>query len=100
MQLSRAAGLDKAQMSRVVKSLTERGLVVRDLSSQGGRAVELNLTRRGQQTYAGLIAAAAERDRALRAVLTDAEQTTLDAMLSKLAAAARGLIEAEAEKDV
>lgn len=100
MQLSRAAGLDKAQMSRVVKSLTEHGLVVRDLSSQGGRAVELNLTRRGQQTYAGLIAAAAERDRALRAVLTDAEQTTLDAMLSKLAAAARGLIEAEAEKDV
>ena len=43
MQLSRAAALDKAQMSRVVTSLTARGLVRRATSSLGGRAVELSL---------------------------------------------------------
>ncbi len=101
IQLSRAAGLDKAQMSRVISSLVKRRLVVRAVSPQGGRAIELSLTRRGRQTYAGLIAAAAERDRAFRAVLTDREQASLDAMLSKLAATALTLIRAEtADEDL
>jgi DNA-binding MarR family transcriptional regulator len=92
IQLSRAAGLDKAQMSRVVASLTRRGLVRRKASAQGGRAIELSLTRCGAELHTGLIAAAAERDRVFRAALTARERETLDTLLSKLTAAARQLI--------
>lgn len=96
MQLSRAAGLDKAQMSRVVTSLIERGLIVREASSRGGRSVELGLTPSGRETYAGLIAAASERDRAFRAALEPGELAVLEAALDKLADQARRFIEAEA----
>jgi DNA-binding MarR family transcriptional regulator len=96
MQLSRAAGLDKAQMSRVVASLTGRGLVLRQESSEGGRSIELSLTEHGRETYAGLIAAAAERDRLFRTALEPDELTMLNTLLSKLSDKARDLIAAEA----
>jgi len=95
IQLSRAAGLDKAQMSRVVASLTRRGLVLRELSPHSRSAVALSLTRRGREIYAGLIAAAAERDQAFRAALTPEELAALESALDKLAAQARRLIHAE-----
>jgi DNA-binding MarR family transcriptional regulator len=96
IQLSRAAGLDKAQMSRVVTSLIGRGLVLRALSPNGGRAVELSLTAAGRRTYTGLIAAAAERDEAFRAALSPEELAVLEAGLDKLAETARRFIRAEA----
>ncbi len=96
MQLARAAGLDKAQMSRVVASLIERDLVVRDTAPQRGRAVELSLSPSGRETYSGLIAAASERDRAFRSALEPHELATLDAALGKLADQARRFIAVEA----
>ncbi len=95
IQLSRAAGLDKAQMSRVVASLTRRGLVLRELSPHSRSAVALSLTRRGREIYAGLIDAAAERDQAFRAALTPEELAALESALDKLAAQARRFIQAE-----
>lgn len=99
IQLSRAAGLDKAQMSRVVTSLTDRKLVLRELSPHGGRAIELSLTKTGRETYLGLITAAAERDRAFRAALSPDELATLELALEKLADAARIFIKAESALD-
>lgn len=96
MQLSRAAGLDKAQMSRVVASLTSRGLVLRQESSERGRSIELSLTTLGREIYDGLIAAAAERDKLFRAALEPEELAMLDALLRKLSDKARALIAAEA----
>ncbi len=95
IQLSRAAGLDKAQMSRVVASLFGRGLVRREAAVGGGRAVALSLTPAGSEVYHGLIAAAAERDRAFRALFAPAELEMLDAALDRLARQARLFIEAE-----
>ena len=95
IQLSRAAGLDKAQMSRVVASLTERGLVLRQLSPQGRRTIALSLTAQGRTLYAGLIAAAAERDRAFRASLTPGQLDALETALAMLADQARSFIAAE-----
>ncbi len=95
MQLARAAGLDKAQMSRVVSSLVGRDLVVRDGT---GRAARLALTPSGQALYAGLIAAADERDRAFRATLSAAELSVLDSVLAKLVVQARRFIDAEADE--
>ncbi len=43
-RLARRAGLDKAQMSRVVAKLTERGLLSRELGP--GRTTQLSLTRK------------------------------------------------------
>lgn len=95
VELSRAAGLDKAQMSRIVTALIARGLVLRATTSRRGRAVELSLTRAGGDVYAGLIAEAEERDKAFRAALSPKELALLQSMLDKLAAQAKAFIRAE-----
>ena len=95
MQLARAAGLDKAQISRVVSSLVERGLVLRTVGEGQGRPVRLSLTEAGQALFSGLIAAAGERDRAFRAALSAAELAVLDTVLAKLVHQAQAFIEAE-----
>ena len=89
MQLARAAALDKAQMSRVVTSLVSRGYVQRE----AGRTGALSLTEAGCTLYAGLIGAAAERDRAFRGALEPEELRVLDRALEKLAEQARWFIE-------
>lgn len=95
MQLARAAGLDKAQISRVVSSLVARDLVVREAAPGRARSVRLGLTPSGRALHRGLIAAAGERDRAFRAALSTEELATLETLLDKLVDRARALIEAE-----
>jgi DNA-binding MarR family transcriptional regulator len=97
--LARAAGLDKAQMSRVVAGLIQRGLILRRMSLRGGRMVALTLTKAGARIYEGLIAAAAERDAMFRACLTPAELAALETALGKLAAEARRAMHGEPDQD-
>jgi DNA-binding MarR family transcriptional regulator len=82
-RLARRAGLDKAQMSRVVSRLTERGLVNRTAGS--GRSSQLALTEAGTGVYRGLITAANERDEEFLEVLSADEAATLRRALDKLA---------------
>lgn len=93
-ELARAAGLDKAQMSRAVSALIARELVQKRPSEAGGRATSLTLSRRGRALYGDLIAAAAERDRAFRACLSDEEQAVLHSALRKLQSVALALARA------
>ncbi len=93
-QLARAAGLDKAQMSRAVSALTARELIQKRRSEAGGRATSLTLSRRGRALYGDLIAAAAERDRAFRACLNTEEQAVLETALQKLQSLALALTRA------
>jgi DNA-binding MarR family transcriptional regulator len=93
-ELAREAGLDKGQISRVISGLADRGLVLRELASEGGRTVRLTLTRKGQTLYRGLIAAAADRNAAFLACLTPEEQLHLDSALEKLATLARSMRQA------
>lgn len=93
-ELARAAGLDKAQMSRAVSALIGRGLVLKRLSEAGGRATSLSLSRRGLALYDDLITAAAERDLAFRACLNDEEHAVLQAALQKLRSVALALARA------
>jgi DNA-binding MarR family transcriptional regulator len=88
-KLARMAGLDKAQMSRVVAKLAERGLVAREPGS--GRTIHLSLTRKGSSLYRGLIAAANERNRAFLVTLTEEEREVLESALDKLGTVARAL---------
>lgn len=82
-RLARRAGLDKAQMSRVVSRLTERGLVNRTAGS--GRTSQLALTEDGTRVYRGLITAANERDASFLEILSPDEADALLRALDKLA---------------
>ncbi|MFE0023427.1 MarR family winged helix-turn-helix transcriptional regulator [Amycolatopsis sp. NPDC059021] len=88
-KLAARAGLDKAQMSRVVAKLDERGLLVRE--SGAGRSTRLSLSRRGKSLYQGLIEAANERNEAFLVCLTPAEREALDSALDKLGKLAKVL---------
>jgi hypothetical protein len=94
-ELSRHAGLDKSQMSRVVAGLSKRALVLRGPDSADGRGVRLTLSRAGTNLYEGLIASANRRNDAFAAVLSVTERDQLDNMLERLADKARELIHAE-----
>jgi DNA-binding MarR family transcriptional regulator len=95
-RLARRAGLDKAQMSRVVARLTERELVSRTAGS--GRTSQLALTERGTAVYRGLIAAANERDRTFLATLTEDEADVLLKALDRLAGLALEIERQEREE--
>jgi len=99
-ELSRHAGLDKSQMSRVVAGLSKRALVLRGPDSADGRGVRLTLSRAGAKLYAGLIASANRRNDAFAAVLSVDERRQLDDMLARLADKARELIHAEREATI
>ncbi|MBN9734938.1 MULTISPECIES: MarR family transcriptional regulator [unclassified Pseudonocardia] len=82
-RLARRAGLDKAQMSRVVARLSERGLV--DRTAGSGRTSQLALTAAGTEVYRGLITAANERDAQFLAALSPDESAVLLRALDHLA---------------
>ena len=94
-ELSRAAGIDKSQMSRVVSGLAARRLVLRAIDDNDGRGVRLTLTRAGRKLYEGLIRAAAERNGAFLDCLSEKERAAFGAALDKLAVRAREFIERE-----
>jgi DNA-binding MarR family transcriptional regulator len=94
-ELARAAGVDKAQMSRVVSGLRVRRLVSRAADASDGRGIRLSLTRSGTRLYRALIAAAAERNSAFVGCLTAKERSSLDQIMIKLAREARSFIQKE-----
>lgn len=93
--LSRAAGLHKSQMSRVVTALVKRDIVERAVDAHDARGVRLTLTRRGRRLYQELIAAAAMRNDVLLGALSPGEQAALEAILQKLEVEARALVQQE-----
>ena len=93
--LARAAGVDKAQMSRVVSGLRARKLVSRETDENDARGIRLSLTRSGLKLYQELIAAAAERNNAFLACLSAKERACLDQAMAKLSREARAFIHKE-----
>ncbi len=91
VELARRAGLDKAQVSRVVSALLKRGLVKRAENLSYGRTMPLQLTSEGRKLYQALMSAALERDRAFRSCLSDDELTMFRSALHKLEIVARAL---------
>lgn len=93
-KLARRAGFDKAQMSRILNRLDERGLLTR--APGAGRSVHLDLTEEGADLYRGLIGAANKRERDFRSCLTAKESRALDQILAKLDTHAREMWQAMA----
>ena len=90
--LSRAAGVDKAQMSRVVSGLTRRRIVSRETDANDARSIRLALTAPGKRLYRKLISAAAERNSAFLGCLSARERECLENAMTKLSREARAFI--------
>jgi DNA-binding MarR family transcriptional regulator len=93
--LARAAGVDKAQMSRVVSGLRSRRLVSRATDANDGRGIKLSLSKAGAKVYQQLIGAATERNDAFLGCLSAKERACLDQAMTKLAREARAFIQKE-----
>lgn len=96
-RLARLAALDKAQMSRAVAKLGDRGLIRREYGA--GRSTVLSLTEQGQAVYCGLIRIANERDRLFLDTLTAHELNVLEGALERLAVVTDELERRERELD-
>lgn len=86
---------DKAQISRIVSALVERGMVERRAHSSDARSAQLALSAEGRAKVKGLAKTARARDRVFRAVLDEGEAEVLVEALRKLKARALALIEEE-----
>lgn len=91
-ELSRSAGLDKSQMSRVVSGLIARTYVERETDENDGRGIRLSLSKSGERVFAGLMRAAEERNDAFLGCITREERACLDRVFAKLADQARDFI--------
>lgn len=94
-ELARTAGLDRGQMSRIIKDLTDEGLVHRQQSPKGGKQIDLTLTTAGKRIYNRVMVSAVERDEAFLACLSEQELEVFNAVLKRLKAVAIALIKAQ-----
>jgi MarR family transcriptional regulator, negative regulator of the multidrug operon emrRAB len=78
------AGMSKAAVSNLTKTLVEDGLLARSPAERDGRAVLLSLTERGQATMLEVFRAQNEREHQWTGALTETEQRILIMLLDKL----------------
>lgn len=83
-RFSQVIGLDKAAVSRSIRTLQDLGLVEVRANSQRSRFLEIALTGEGQKLHDRIIQLAFERERRLLADLTEAERETLISALNKM----------------
>ncbi len=83
-RVSQIIGMDKASVSRCFKSMQAKGLIVLGLDAADGRVRIATLTPKGRSLHDEIRNVALERERALLAVLTEAERDTLIRLLRRL----------------
>jgi DNA-binding MarR family transcriptional regulator len=76
--------LDRARASKAVGCLVDKGLLLRKPKPGDARHATLIPTEKGQQLYQELLPVVAQHNQALLAVLSQAEVSSLEMMLSKL----------------
>ena len=91
--LAERAALDRAQTSRAVSALVQKGLVVRTPRPGNRREVLLHLTERGRALYAALLPRVAAINQELLSVLSETEVATLDALVQRLRVQAERMVE-------
>lgn len=72
-------------LTRIVDDLATKALVHREVDAHDRRRVLVHLTPRGQRLRASLRPAVAEAEAAALSALTDAQRSTLSALLTRLA---------------
>ena len=82
--LARSLYQDKGQLSRTIKSLSQRGLVSSAFGPQGRRSPIFQLTAEGRRWHDRMLRYAAERNAHLLDALTARERTQIFVILDKL----------------
>jgi len=96
--LAEQGQFDRGLASRVVATLTERGLVSRQVNGRDARGVVLSLTPAGIKLVLQVFAVARERNQKLLSCLTRAECEVLRKALVKLRFQARVMFDLEREQ--
>ena len=91
--LAERAALDRAQTSRAVSALVQKGLVVRTPRPGNRREGLLHLTERGRALYAALLPRVAAINQELLSVLSETEVATLELLVQRLRVQAERMVE-------
>jgi DNA-binding MarR family transcriptional regulator len=83
-QIATLLGLDRTVVHRAIKSMAQEGLVS-ERKAKSGRAIHVQLTRKGNQYREGLIKARVAADENVRRQLTSDERATLVRLLKLIA---------------
>jgi DNA-binding MarR family transcriptional regulator len=83
-QIATLLGFDRTVTHRTIKSMAQEGLVS-ERNAKSGRAIHVQLTRKGNQYRERLIKARVAADEKLRHQLTSDERTTLLRLLKSIA---------------
>ncbi|SDA92127.1 DNA-binding transcriptional regulator, MarR family [Pseudomonas sp. NFACC15-1] len=83
-RIAQVIGLDKAAVSRALKTLIQSEDIATKVNSNDGRSVTLSLTDKGFQLHDKIIAIALERERRLLAGLSEKEIETLLDLLRRM----------------
>ncbi len=81
-QMSAFLGMDKAAISRSVRTLTQSGHAA--VANQSGRKSELELTAKGTELYNEILGVALQREATLLTDFTPSERETLLRLLHKM----------------
>jgi DNA-binding MarR family transcriptional regulator len=76
--------VDKGQLSRLMKSLSERGLIDTEADPDDLRTIRLRVTEEGRAVHGRVLARALERNELFISALEPGELATLFALLEKL----------------
>ncbi len=86
--------LDRARTSRLVTSLVDKGLVLREVPPGNRRQALLRLSPAGEAVYAQLMPQVQDINRRILSALSDTEMAQLDGFISRLRASADQLRQA------
>lgn len=75
--------IKRSNMSKVMRGLEQRALIVRQAPEDDGRAFDVSLTEKGRQTHKDMSRQMLANDRRAAANLTDTEQAQLLGLLHK-----------------
>lgn len=84
-EIARILSMDKGQLSRIVKTLTVRGLMCAEPDRRDQRALSLSVSSAGRDLYLRMVARAKDRNEATIACLSQQEQAELLRLLGKVA---------------
>lgn len=83
-QMCEVIGMDKASVSRALRTMQARGLITIGLDADDGRLRVARITAKGRKLHDQIAGLALERQAALLSVLDDGERATLIRLLHKL----------------
>lgn len=75
---------DKGQLSRVIRSLSDRGLIISETSPSDARQIELRLSEDGEAIHREALEFTAKRNAIMADVLTTEERSEFRRLLDKL----------------